>query len=101
MVPFEVGQYVAIPCDVRPGAFPSEFLVTLETLDGVSSGFVGTQYVKRTDDESRGIIEGIVRKIEDDTITVQLPGSYFTTAMGMTRFSTAWAKDNGAVLASA
>lgn len=100
MTPFEVGQYIVIPCGVRPGAFPSEFLVTLETLDGVSSGFVGTEYVKRTDDESRGFIEGIVRKIEDDTMTVQLPGSYFTTAMGMTRFSTAWAKDNGAVLAS-
>ena len=55
MVPFEVGQYIVIPCDVRPGAFPSEFLVTLETLDGVLSGFVGTEYVKRTGDESEAL----------------------------------------------
>ncbi len=35
---FKKWDVVAVPCDVRPGAFPGEFLVTTETVNGPISG---------------------------------------------------------------
>lgn len=90
MATFQVGQYVDIPCDLHKGAFPGEYLVTLDTQDGPSSGFVQARHVNKP----KGYIRGIVRKIDGDTITVQLPGSFFTTAMGLTTFPVSWANEN-------
>ncbi len=95
MTTFQVGQYVNVLCDIHPGAFPGEYLVTLETHDGASSGFVRAEYVTLSQTgEAQGSIQGIVRAIEGDTITVQLPGSFFTTAMGLTTFPASWANEH-------
>lgn len=102
MAAFQVGQRVDILCDIHPGAFPGEFLVILETQDGPSSGFVRAEHVTPSPtNKAQGSIEGIVRAIEGDTITVQLPGSFFTTAMGLTTFPASWANENVTVAASA
>lgn len=95
MTPFKVGQYVDVPCNIYPGAFPSEYLVILEAQDGEYSGFVQVEYVAPSPtDKSHGSIKGIVRAIECGRITVQLPGQYFTTAMGLTTFPASWANKN-------
>ena len=92
MTTFQVGQHVNISCDIHPGAFPDEFLVTLETRDGVTSGFVRTEHITRSlTSHTQGVIHGIIRAIANDTITVQLPGSFFTTAIGLTTFPASWA----------
>ena len=90
---FQEGDYVHVRCKIYPGAFPTEYLITLDTKNGVSSGFVPVKYVDVID-KPKACIEGVVRKVDGNTITVQLPGSYFTTAMGLTTFSIDWAKDN-------
>ena len=95
MTTFKVGQYVNVPCNIYPGAFPSEYLVILEAQDGEYSGFVQVEHVTRSPtDKSQGSIKGIVRAIEGGRITVQLPGSFFTTAMGLTTFPASWANEN-------
>ena len=102
MATFQVGQRVSISCDIHPGAFPGEFLVTLETQDGVSSGFVRAEHVTLSStSKARGSIQGIIRAIEGDAITVQLPGSFFTTAMGLTTFPASWATENVTLATSA
>ena len=95
MTTFRVGQDVNVSCNIYPGAFPSEYLVILEAQDGASSGFVQTKFITPSPtDKTQGSIQGIVRAIEDDGITVQLPGQYFTTAMGLTTFPASWANKN-------
>ena len=74
---FHEGEYVYVPCSMWPGAFPSEYLVTVEARDGEYSGFVETKYVRPSKTENnRGHIEGIVRDVKVDGITVQLPGAF-------------------------
>ena len=95
MTTFKVGQFVNVPCNIYPGAFPSEYLVILEAQEGEYSGFVQVEHVTSSPTEkSQGSIKGIVRAIEGDRITVQLPGQYFTTAMGLTTFPANWANEN-------
>ena len=95
MTTFKVGQYVNVPCNIYPGAFPSEYLVILEAQDGEYSGFVQVEHVTPSPtDKTQGSIQGIVRAIEDDGITVQLPGQYFTTAMGLTTFPASWVNES-------
>ncbi len=87
---FQVGQSVNVPCDIGNGAFSDEYLVTLTTQKGPSSGFVQDRYVNK----SAGSIRGIIRKIDGETITIQLPGSYFLTAMGFMTFRAHWANEH-------
>jgi len=44
MANFKRGQTVGVPCEIQPGAFPEENLVTITTDSGVVSGFVKTAY---------------------------------------------------------
>lgn len=83
---FQIGQWVNIPCDIGTGAFPDEYLVTLTTQNGPSSGFVQARHVNKP----AGSIRGIISKIDGETITVQLPGEFFTTAMGFMTFPAPW-----------
>lgn len=75
---FEIGQRVKVPCQVSPGPFSEERLVTLETVEGAISGFVNTNDVALTDD-SNGLLTGTVTAVEPGHVTVRLRGSFFTT----------------------
>lgn len=77
MEKIEPGIKIQIPCDVQPGPFSGERLVTFDTLDGPISGFV-----KENDLKSRNgkwSIEGIVQSVEADHLVVKVRGSFFTT----------------------
>jgi|SRR5207247_5151171 hypothetical protein len=92
MIGFKPGQRVNIPCDTQPGAFPDEFLVTIETDKGVVSGFVKNDHlIKRND---RWYVQGEVVEASSDSVKVRIPGSFFTTAAGLTTASSGWATDN-------
>lgn len=86
---FNVGDVVEIPCSVGPGAFSGERLITIELDGNPLSGFVQANYVRESGD--RGIILGRIKDVTDQTVTIQLPGSYFTTAVGMASVSSVWA----------
>ncbi len=88
----EAGLKVGIPCDVKPGAFPDEYLVTIESLSGPVSGFVGRASVFGVKDDS-GYLKGRVHEVTADTVTVWIRGSFFTTT-GLADLSYEWARSN-------
>ena len=90
MEKFEQGDQVQIQCDIGPGAFPTEFLVTFETVDGPISGFVRRENVVRSDKGDVGFISGTVEEVTDDVITVLVRGSFFTTT-GIATLKRDWA----------
>lgn len=96
---FELGQVVGIPCDVKPGAFSGEYLVTIDTKTGPISGFVRTE---RLSGGEGGItyLRGVVQEVTEDTVTVRIHGSFFTTT-GLAYLQSEWARSNLADLAQA
>lgn len=86
------GQTVGLPCMVQPGAFSNEYLVTIETEEGILSGFAHQEDVRRdATDPSKGTVRGTVIELKDDMVKVRICGSFFTIAAGTTLFSTDWA----------
>jgi hypothetical protein len=90
MKKFELDDQVLIQCDIGPGAFPTEFLVTFETIEGPISGFVRRENVIRSDKGDVGYINGIVKEVTDTVITVLVKGSFFTTT-GIAALERDWA----------
>ena len=93
MATFKRGQTVDVPCEIQPGAFPEENLVTITTNAGVVSGFVKNAYVKKIQGSS-GYIRGTVLEVTPQAVQVRLPGSFFTTASGVTSVSSGWAREH-------
>ena len=91
MANFKRGQAVDVPCEIQPGAFPDEYLVNISTDTGVFSGFVKTPYVVKTQGSS-GYVRGTVIAVTPDAVQVRVPGSFFTTASGVTSVSSSWAR---------
>jgi len=90
---FRVGDLVGVPCVIDIGAFPDERLVTLETTDGNISGFIQSRFVLKKEGIN-GLVQGRILEVTDDNVTIQLPGSFFTTATGKASVSTSWAQSN-------
>jgi len=92
---FKEGQRVRIPCVWELWPTPGEFLVTISgTVEGDISGFVREPHLERQPDSDIGFLNGVVLAIEVDSVMVQMPGSFFTTASGKTSVPSAWARDN-------
>lgn len=89
MTKFRVGDSVQIPCDVRPGAMPTEYLVTFDTADGRLSGFVRRDQLIRVSG-SNGFIPAKIIATKGDVITAQVSGSFFRTT-GLVNFKRDWA----------
>lgn len=79
---FKEGDLVGVPCSIQLGPFPHEKLITVETPQGLLSGFVQETELAQKDDK-RGLVKGRVMHIGRDSVTVRLFGSFFTTAMGL------------------
>jgi uncharacterized membrane protein len=92
MAQFRRGQIVNIPCDVQKGAFPDEVLVTMHTDKGVVSGFLKSSLIVHH--RGRDYVRGVVIEASAETVQVRVPGSFFTTAAGLTTVSSGWARDN-------
>jgi hypothetical protein len=71
------GNKLQIPCDVQPGPFSGERLITFDTLDGPISGFVKEDTL--TSKNGKWFIEGVVQSVETDHLVVKVRGSFFTT----------------------
>lgn len=87
---FKVGQEIGIPCQIQGGAFSNEYLISIDTEEGLLSGFADERDVKRTDGD-RGVIRATVVDLDQRGVRVRLHGSFFTTASGMMQFSSNWA----------
>ncbi|MGO9134026.1 MAG: hypothetical protein ACLP8A_08265 [Methylovirgula sp.] len=71
------GDFIGIVCEVMPGPFSEERLVTVQTVDGAISGFVKVSELRQSDD--RWEVRGKVRSVSKDFIEVWILGSFFTT----------------------
>jgi hypothetical protein len=91
MANFKPGDEVLIQCEIGPGAFPQEMLVTFETIDGPTSGFVRKDQISLSDKNGVGFINGTVKAVTDDVLTVMVRGSFFTTT-GLASLNRDWAK---------
>ncbi len=89
MAAFKKGQIIKIPCEIQPGAFLGENLITIKTDKGEISGFIKSNHVIQL--SGRSYVHGHVTEVTSDHITVRFPGSFFTTASGLTTASQAWA----------
>lgn len=88
---FLPGQRVYVPCDVHPGPF-DERLVVVSIDAGKIQGFVKPEFIHEEKDVS--FVEAIVRDVKKDTIWIQIPGSFFETAMGRVSMSPPWAEEH-------
>ena len=78
MVELERGQEIGVRCDLAPGPFSDEFLVTVETISGPMSGFVPEiNMIKKGGEEN--YVRAVIKNVEADCISVWLGGSFFTT----------------------
>lgn len=93
---YEPGTVIEIPCSIAPGAFPTEFFVAIP-LDGeVINGFVPTHYISENGGSS-AYIPGTVERVTGSTLTIRMPGSYFTTT-GIADISQQWADDHARLM---
>lgn len=74
----EAGDSIFLPVRADPGAFTGEYLVTLETRDGPTSGFMEAEQV--VEKGGRSFVRAQVLDVGRDWITVRLHGSFFTTS---------------------
>jgi hypothetical protein len=72
-----VGGTIRIPCEVKPGPFSDERLISFETIDGVVSGFVEESSLQKDGDNF--FISGVVKALEPDAIVVLVRGDFFQT----------------------
>jgi hypothetical protein len=79
---FEEGDLIGVPCTIRPGPFPNERLIAVETDNGLFYGFANEGNL-RTYDGEQGFLEGVVIDASSESIVVRLFGSFFRTAMGL------------------
>ncbi len=77
MSEMKVGDVIGIQCDVRPGPFSDERMITFDTVDGPISGFVRETDLKQKN--SQWYIRAIIQDIQDDVLHVRVKGSFFTT----------------------
>lgn len=90
---FSKGQIIKVPCEVQPGAFPAEYLINVRAGKESISGFIPKNLVTLQND-NKGYILGRIVEVKVDLIRVQLPGSFFTTAAGVTSVPSIWAREN-------
>ena len=93
MTKFKPGQLVRIRCSVQPGPFPNEFLVKIETDRGEISGFVRSSFLLEQSG-AKAFILGRIQGVAANSVQVTIPGSFFTTASGLTSVSSDWAQTN-------
>ena len=71
------GSTIKIPCEVKPGPFSGEHLISFQTLEGAVSGFVHDKDISKADDG--WFVLAIVKEIFADSIVVMVKGSFFNT----------------------
>ena len=74
---FKIGDFIGIKCEVQPGPFSNEHLITVETIDGAISGFIHESELRHEGDEWQ--VRGKIRRVSPHAIEVWNLGSFFTT----------------------
>jgi hypothetical protein len=73
----QIGDIIAIQCEVRPGPFEGEQMITFDTVDGPISGFVRSTELRQQDSQS--YVRAVIQNIKEDVLEVRVRGSFFNT----------------------
>jgi hypothetical protein len=74
----KIGDEIGIQCEVRPGPFSEERMITFDTKHGPISGFVQESDLNLIN--SQWYVRAIVQEvISEDELAVRVKGSFFTT----------------------
>ena len=73
----KIGDVVGIRCEIRPGPFSEERMITFDTVGGPVSGFVRVPDLIEVG--SQWYVRAIIQGVADDELTVRARGSFFTT----------------------
>lgn len=71
------GDVVGVPCQVKPGPFSNELLISFDTISGAISGFVRENELRQ--EGEKWYVRAVVQSTQPDSITVRIRGSFFTT----------------------
>ena len=74
---FRRGDFIGIRCEVQPGPFDDESLITVETIEGPITGFVKRSELRTS--QFGPEVRARVEEIGDEKIKVLIFGSFFTT----------------------
>jgi hypothetical protein len=70
----DVGELIWVKCEVKPGPFPDERVVLVDTLDGPWVGFVDVHSLADPAKSGKTSVRGVVVEVKRDTLLVRLPG---------------------------
>jgi hypothetical protein len=73
------GETIGAPCEIRPGHFPHERMIAVETEDGPYVGFADLKYLQVIDSR-RGFIRGIAVDVSTDPVAVQVFCEFFQSS---------------------
>lgn len=71
------GAEIGVPCQVQPGPFSGERLISFEAVNGPVSGFVRNQELKNVAEQ--WYVRAVVESVEERFLHVRIRGSFFTT----------------------
>ncbi len=74
------GSKIWIPCEVKPGPFSNERLVRVKLPSGEWAGFVEVGALREPIEEGKTSILATIVDIENNTISLRLPGRSLTTS---------------------
>jgi hypothetical protein len=77
MPTFDVGDFVGVKCEVQPGPFSEERLITIETTDGAISGFVLESELRG--EGEKWWVRAKILSVLPESLEVRVRGSFFTT----------------------
>jgi len=69
-----VGSYVWLPCEVKPGPFANERLVSLRSTLSEWLGFVPASSLKEPISEGKTLVHALVLDLGGDRMKAQVPG---------------------------
>jgi hypothetical protein len=72
-----VGSNIQLRCDVKPGPFEHERMVSFEAIDGHVSGFVKTSELSQIG--AYRYVRCVVEAVFEDDVTVRCRGDFFTS----------------------
>lgn len=82
-----VGQYVWLPCEVKPGAFSNERMVRVRSELGDWVGFVPAVYLRDAVSEGDTLVRALVVEVQADRVGTKLPGEALARTLSWNRLS--------------
>ena len=77
MAGLDKGNVIGVPCQVKPGPFTGEHLISIDTSDGIINGFVHENELKQV--SGKWYVRAVIEDVYVDRLRVWLRGSFFTT----------------------